>query len=97
MTEQERELKKLTIVIAGRSFPVKVNKAEELILPVIEKNLNEQIRRIQLSYSDRDIQDCLSMVLLTQAISNHIQEPFNLPDISTKVDRLNQEIEAALV
>jgi len=97
MTEQESELKKLTIVIAGRSFPVKVNKAEELILPVIEKNLNEQIRQIQLSYSDRDIQDCLSMVLLTQTISNHNQEPSIIPDISTKVDKLNNEIESALV
>ena len=97
MIEQEKELKKLTIVIAGRSYPVKVNKEEELILPIIEKNLNEQIRQIQLSYSKRDIQDCLSMVLLTQAISNHTQEPSNLPELSTRMDNLNHQIEAALV
>lgn len=97
MAEQDKELKKLTVVIAGRSFPVKVNKAEELILPVIEKDLNEQIRQIQLSYSDRDIQDCLSMVLLTHAISNHDQEPINISDISSKVDKLNHEVESALI
>lgn len=97
MAEQEAELKKLTIVIAGRSFPVKVTREEELILPSIEKNLNDQIRQMQLSYSDRDIQDCLSMVLLTQAISAHMKEPSIVPEVTEKVDHLNQEIESALV
>jgi len=49
MAEQDKELKKMNIVIAGRSFPVKANKEEELILPVIEKKLNDQIRQMQLS------------------------------------------------
>lgn len=97
MAEQERELKKLTIVIAGRSFPVKVNKDEELILPVIEKTLNDQIRQMQLSYADRDMQDCLTMVLLTQAISAQSKEPSIIPDVSNKIDKLNLEIESSLV
>ena len=87
----------MTIVVAGRSYPVKVNKEEERILPIIEKNLNEQIRQIQISYSDRDMQDCLTMVLLTQAIAAYNPEPSILPEISTKVENLNQEIEALLV
>jgi cell division protein ZapA (FtsZ GTPase activity inhibitor) len=96
MAEQEIELKKLTIVIAGRSFPVKVTKEEALILPNIEKNLNDQIRQIQLSYVDRDIQDCLSMVLLTQAISAHNENAVITPEITDKVDGLNLEIESVL-
>ena len=76
MAGQEIELRKLTIVIAGRSFPVKVTKEEALILPTLEKSLNDQIRQIQLSYVDRDIQDCLSMVLLTQAIATHNEDAF---------------------
>ncbi len=97
MAEQERELKKLTIVIAGRSYPVKVNKEEERILPSIEKNLNEEIRQMQLSFIDRDVQDCLSMVLLTRAISTHTEESSILPEITNKIDKLNLEIESALV
>ena len=97
MAEQEKELKKLTIVIAGRSYPVRVSKEEERILPAIEKNLNDQIRQIQLSYSDLDIQDCLSMVLLTEAISTHNQESSILPELSAKVDNLNLAIESTLV
>ena len=97
MAEQEIELKKLTIVIAGRSFPVKVTKEEALILPTIEKNLNDQIRQIQLSYVDRDIQDCLSMVLLTQAITTHNEDDLIIPEITNKVDKLNLEIESTLV
>ncbi len=97
MAEQEEELKKMTIVIAGRSFPVKANKKEELILPVIEKNLNDQIRQMQLSYADRDMQDCLTMVLLTQAISAQSKEPSFIPEVSNKIDKLNLEIESTLV
>ena len=97
MAAQDNELKKMNIVIAGRSFPVKANKEEELILPIIEKNLNEQIRQMQLSYSDRDIQDCLSMVLLTQAISAQTKAPLNTGELADKMDVLNQEIESALV
>lgn len=97
MAEQEIELKKLTIVIAGRSFPVKVTKEEALILPKLEKDLNDQIRQIQLSYVDRDIQDCLSMVLLTQAISAHNGDALIIPEITDKVDKLNLEIESVLV
>ncbi|MDF1695633.1 MAG: cell division protein ZapA [Saprospiraceae bacterium] len=96
MAEQEIELKKLTIVLAGRSFPVKVNKEEARILPLIEKDLNDQIRKMQLSYSDRDIQDCLSMVLLTQAISTQTKEPSIVTEISKKVDQLNVDLESVL-
>jgi len=97
MAEQDKELQKLTIVIAGRSYPVKVNKKEARLLPTIEKDLNDQIRQMQLSFSDRDIQDCLSMVLLTQAITAHTKEPSISPDITNKVDKLNQDIESVLV
>lgn len=96
MAEQDIELQKLTIVVGGRSYPVKVNREEALILPTIEKNLNEQIRQMQLSFSDRDMQDCLSMVLLTQAIAAQTKEPSISPDLSKKIDKLNLEIESLL-
>ena len=97
MAEQEIELKKLTIVIAGRSFPVKVTKEEALILPQIEKTLNEQIRQVQLSYADRDIQDCLFMVLLTQAIAAQNNESSIDSELTDKISNLNLAIERALI
>ena len=97
MAEQEIELKKLTIVIAGRSFPVKVTKEGALILPQIEKTLNEQIRQVQLSYADRDIQDCLSMVLLTQAIAAQNNESSIDSELTDKISNLNLAIERALI
>ena len=96
MAEQEIEFKKLNIVIAGRSFPLKVNKEEERILPLIEKDLNDQIRKMQMTYTDRDIQDCLSMVLLTQAISARTAESSIITEISESVDKLNTELESVL-
>jgi len=97
MAEQDIEFEKRTIVIAGRSYPVKVSKEEALLLPSIEKDLNDQIRQMQLSYSDKDIQDCLSMVLLTQAITAQTKEPSISPEMTEKIDKLNLEIESALV
>ncbi|MEM9545112.1 MAG: cell division protein ZapA [Bacteroidota bacterium] len=96
MTEQDIEFTKLTIVIAGRSYPVKVTKEEANLLPTLEKNLNEQIRQMQLSYSDRDIQDCLSMVLLTQAITSQTSESSISPEVTEKIDKLNLDIESVL-
>ena len=96
MAEQEIELKKLNVVIAGRSFPLKVTKDEERILPLIEKDLNDQIRKMQMTYTDRDMQDCLSMVLLTQAISTHTTEKSIVAELSNTVDKLNAELESAL-
>ena len=96
MIEQGNETKKLTIVIAGRSYPVKVSREEALILPTIEKDLNDQIRQMQLSYKDKDMQDCLSMVLLTKAISAQTKVNSTETSIEQKVDQLNTEIESAL-
>ena len=96
MIEQGNEIKKLTIVIAGRSYPVKVSREEALILPTIEKDLNDQIRQMQLSYKDKDMQDCLSMVLLTKAISAQTKVNSTETSIEQKVDQLNTEIESAL-
>ena len=96
MIEQENETKKLTIVIAGRSYPVKVSREDALILPAVEKELNEQIRQMQLSYKDKDLQDCLSMVLLTKAIAAQTKAHSKETNIEQKIDALNIEIETVL-
>jgi len=96
MDIQDSELKKMTLVIAGRSYPVKVTKEEALMLPTLEKDLNDQIQRMQMTYRDKDMQDCLTMVLLTQAISNQKHTTSITPDLSQKIDALNQQIESTL-
>jgi len=61
-------MKSIEVVIAGRSFPLKVTEEEEaLILQVIEE-INEKVHNLQNIYLQKDKQDCLSMALLTYAL-----------------------------
>jgi len=96
MANQENEMKRMTIVIAGRSYPVKVNTQEERILPTIEKSLNDQIRQMQLSFDGRDMQDCLTMVLLTQALKGSNNSSSTDEDTGEKLNKINRTIESVL-
>ena len=71
MSNTEHKTKRMTVVIAGRSYPVKVSEAEAHILPVVEKQINDKIQSMQMSYQDIDVRDCISMVLLTQSLDLH--------------------------
>lgn len=59
--------KKINVVIAGRSFPVKVTVEEERAVRNIEKDVNSKILEYQQKYADKDKLDLVIMVLLTQA------------------------------
>lgn len=96
MTEQEKNTNRISVVIAGRSYPVKATEAEARLIPIIEKKINDQIMRIQMSYKDLDMQDYLSMVLLTNAMSNNNVEASDTDAISDKMDQLNSLIESSL-
>lgn len=96
MTNQDKNTKRMTVVIAGRSYPVKVSETEARLIPNIEKKINDQIMEIQMAYKDRDIQDCISMVLLTNSMSNINTEEPNTDGLSEKLDSINSLLESAV-
>lgn len=96
MADHNTDIKKTTVVIAGRSYPVKVSDAEARVLPNIEKMLNDQIRKMQLTFKDRDIQDCLSMVLLTNALSSTNATPAEQVSTAERLDALNSLVDSAI-
>lgn len=59
--------KKINVVIAGRSFPVKVTEEEEKSVRNIEKDINSKVHEFQQKYTDKDKLDLVIMVLLTNA------------------------------
>ena len=59
--------KSITVVIAGRPYPLRVNSTEEAGLRKLISEINERFNDFQIKYSDRDKQDCLVMTLLTYA------------------------------
>jgi len=97
MANTEHKTKRMTVVIAGRSYPVKVSEAEAHILPMIEKQINDKIQSMQMSYKDIDVRDCISMVLLTQSLDLHKPTADTVdPAAMQKIDEISAIAEDAL-
>lgn len=54
--------------IAGRKIPLKVTAEEEVYVTKAIEEINARIRQYQSEFSQKDIQDCILMALLTYAV-----------------------------
>lgn len=64
---KSENIKAITVVIAGRPYPLRVDAQEEAGLRKLIAQINERFNDFQIKYTDRDKQDCLVMTLLTYA------------------------------
>lgn len=60
-------VKSITIRIAGRAYPVKVDLEDEKRVQQMERELNDKIQFYKTEFQDIDHQDALTMTLLTYA------------------------------
>jgi len=58
----------ITVLIAGRPYPLKIKSSDEPTIRKIVKEINVQVTNFQLKYTTKDKQDCLSMAALTYAV-----------------------------
>ncbi len=90
---------KITVLIAGRPYPLRINAADEPAVRKIVKDVNDKITSFQASYVDRDKQDGLSMAVLTYAFdlfklrreqnrANDTQVDAQLADIDELLDSI---------
>ena len=92
-----QETKNITVVIASRPYPLKVKEEDEAAIRKIIKEVNEKINRFQLTYTNKDKQDCLAMAVLTYAVDlyktqqNAVQDGV-LASKLAKIDRLLDEV-----
>jgi len=87
----------ITVLIVGRTYPLKIKAGDEVAIRKIVKEINEKINRFQLSYSKKDKQDCLSMALLTYAVDLHkAQQSNDQSDLSTKIHQLDELLDHLL-
>lgn len=63
-----QETKHITVTIAGRPYPLKIKAEDEDVIRKVVKDVNEKINRFQLTYTNKDKQDCMAMAILTYAI-----------------------------
>ena len=85
--------KQVTLLIAGRPYPLRIAGADEAPIRKIVRDLNEQVNRFQLKYPNRDKQDCLAMVLLTYAVDLHQPgQPTVDPAVLRRLAQLNDTL-----
>ena len=58
----------MTVLIAGRAYPLKIAKADQTLVHQLVREVNEKLTVFQAQYQNKDKQDCLAMVLLTYAM-----------------------------
>lgn len=57
--------------IAGTKIPLKVTEDEEVYVRKAIDEINSRIKQYQSEYTQKDIQDCILMALLTYAVDYH--------------------------
>lgn len=63
----DQQTKNITIRIAGKAFPVKVDHGDEEIIRNLEKEINNKIQFYKREFKDISHEDSLIMTLLTYA------------------------------
>ena len=81
----------INIVIADRSYPLKVEEAEEAIVRKAAKMINEKMKDFKKKYDVKDTQDYLAMAALTLGIDSFKnKEQINIEkSLADKVDELD--------
>ncbi|HEY3385307.1 MAG TPA: cell division protein ZapA [Saprospiraceae bacterium] len=78
--------------IAGTKIPLKVSEDEEVHVKKAIEEINNRIRQYQSEFTQKDIQDCILMALLTYAVDYHKFQPRLVDETSwnTLIDIRNQ-------
>jgi cell division protein ZapA (FtsZ GTPase activity inhibitor) len=87
------ETTNITVLIAGRPYPLKIKEGDEPVIRRIVKEVNDKITLFQNTYPRKDRQDHLAMVLLTYAVDTHKAQALSAqaPTFDTKhADKLTQ-------
>ena len=90
----------ITVLIAGRPYPLRIKARDEHTIRKIVKDVNEKINKFQLTYIKKDKQDCLAMTLLTYAVDFHKaqtdKEMTPGADLSDKIHQLDGLLDSFL-
>ena len=74
----------IKLVIAGRTYPLTINRNEEEMIRKVAKEINESIKVLQDNYAVKDSQDLLAMAALQ--IATQAQLSSGKPAESTEND-----------
>lgn len=92
------ELIPLNILIADRTYRVKINPKDEEVIRKTSKTINDKLVEFKTAFAGKDMQDYIAMVLLwfateqNAAISNQV----NLDNVSSRLQTLEKMMDGAL-
>ena len=86
----DEQLKSMQVMIAGRSYPLKVKEQDMDSIRQVVEDINDKIKDFQLTYINKDKQDCLAMALLTYAVDLH---KVKLSDTNTTPQQISRKVE----
>ncbi|GIV34683.1 MAG: hypothetical protein KatS3mg031_2218 [Chitinophagales bacterium] len=78
----------INLIIAGRSYPLKIRPEEEEVVRKAAKQLNEKVNELQEMYAAKDKQDYLAMCALmneVEVIAGQRQNSFDDPALLNKL------------
>ena len=97
---EDKDMRQLTFTIAGRPYPLKIKVSDEPMMRRVVKEINEKVNRFQLTYPNREKQDCLAMALLMYAVDlqKAQQQPSSASsaELSDKLSHLQAILDEAL-
>ena len=96
---EDQDSRQLTVTIAGRPYPLKIKANDEPVIRKVVKEVNEKVNRFQLTYPNREKQDCLAMALLAYAVD--LQKASSQPstasaELSEQLSHLEALLDSAL-
>lgn len=89
----------ITVLIAGRPYPLRIKEGDEPTIRRIVKEVNDKIALFQNTYPKKDRQDWISMVLLTYAVDLNKTQASNQtldPELSEKLSQIDDLLSKSL-
>ena len=88
----------LKVIIAGRTYPLTINKEEESAIMQAAEKINSNIKKLQSNYAVKDMQDLLAMTTLQFAVQANETKPSSTIDngIEQDLDRILSKLEGQL-
>ena len=90
------EVRRITLNIAGRAYPLNVPSAEEHTLRKVGKDIEMMIKEFEQNFDVRDKQDALAMCALklaTNAEAAIQNNERNINAVNERVKSLNQQLQ----
>ena len=94
----KNELIPVNLVIADRTYRVKIHPKDEEIVRKTVKTINDRIIEYKTQFAGKDMQDYIAMVLVWFATAQNaaISNEVNMDNVSSRLQTLEKMMDAAL-